>query len=152
MSAKLIAVIYIALVSNQGAVAAQSTQRAPADADKEITVTGCLAQGADATHYSLLKATPPQTVGTTGATATTGSTAAPGTEVLTVTYDLVGGTDLKAHLGHKVEVTGTAIPPSAAKTTDTAKEPAPRNAMGRGSEFQGAMNVKSVKMIASSCS
>ena len=86
---------------------------------KPVMVTGCVAAGSEAGHYML----------TNGMMAgdTTGKS-----------YDLMGG-ELKAHVGHKVEVTGT---------MDDGKMGKDKMAM---SDMHTALHVTSVKMIAATC-
>lgn len=142
-----------ALLLATSVISAQSAAPAKTEASgKEVTVTGCLSQGTEPGHYMLMKASASGAGAASEATGTAG-TASSTAPAPTVTYELMGGGDLKAHLGHKVEVVGTAAAPDMHKDTATSKEPAPRSAMGRGgSEIYGAMNVTTVKMIASSCS
>jgi hypothetical protein len=102
---------------------------------QSMAVTGCVAAGSEAGHYMLTNATMMSDM--------TGKS-----------YDLIGGS-LKAHVGHKVEVTGTM---------------ADGNAMGKGKmmgkdkmekgegehkmatpDAHGALQVKSVKMISTTC-
>jgi len=108
------------LCSTGAAFAAQTPAAAPAakPAKKEkmakaapMAYTGCVATGAKAGSYELKDAT------------ATGSTDK-------MTYDLKGG-KFKAHVGHKVEVTGTATKPA---TGDA------------------VLAVKSTKMVAATCS
>jgi hypothetical protein len=93
----------VAAIASAQTTPAAKPMAKKAAAATATTVTGCVAAGADAKHFTL-----------TGDDKTA--------------YTLVGGT-LKPHVGHKVEVTGT--PTKAAATT---------------------LHVKSVKMVAASCS
>ena len=61
----------------------------------------------------------------------------------TISYALTGA-DLKAHLGHKVEVTGTI-------STDTKSKDAAEIKDVPGMKLVGTLNVKSVKMISAAC-
>jgi hypothetical protein len=108
------------LCSTGAAFAAQTPAAAPAakPAKKEkmakaapMAYTGCVATGAKAGSYELKDAT---AAGSTDKS----------------TYDLKGG-KFKAHVGHKVEVTGTATKPA---TGDA------------------VLAVKSTKMVAATCS
>ena len=105
------------------------------DSMKLSTITGCVAQS-DA-RYRLdhaIVATDPD-VDTQNR---------PGTEASAtpkvMSYTLVGA-DLKAHLGHKVELTGTISSDKTSK--DVAVVP--------GMTIVGALNVKSVKMVSKTC-
>ncbi len=121
---RMITMLAIAGLCSTGAVlaaqapATPAKKEAPAKADKmakepkaaPATYTGCVAAGTKANSYVLNDAT------------ATGSTAKEN-------YDLKGGA-LKAHVGHKVEITGTVT------------KPATGNAV---------LSVKKVKMVAASC-
>ena len=100
---------------------------------KSMAVTGCVAEKDG--HYMLNNA---MMAGDTKAMA----------------YDLMGG-DLKAHVGHKVEVMGSTDAKMMAKgkmdkdkmSKDKMME---KDKMGM-SEMHGTLHVKSVKMIAATC-
>ena len=107
--------------------------------DKAMMVTGCVAAGSEAGHYML----------TNGMMAgdTTGKS-----------YDLMGG-DLKAHVGHKVEITGTMADGKMMgkdKMMDKdhkdkmEKDKMSKDKMGMA-EMHSGLHVKSVKMLASTC-
>ena len=103
---------------------------------KSMAVTGCVAAGSETGHYMLTNAT----MG----------------DMTAQSYDLIGG-DLKAHLGHKVEVTasmGTGKPMAKGKMMGKDKmekgEAAGEHKMGTA-EAHSALQVKSVKMIAATC-
>src|SRR5437868_4243067 len=64
---------------------------------KTITVTGGLERGAQANTFVLTKVPDPLTDSVA---------ASAGSAVPTVTYQLSGGQNLAAHLGHRMEVTG----------------------------------------------
>ena len=68
------------------------------DAGKTITVAGCIQQGTSANQFVLANTSDPISKGV----AATLSGAVP-----TVNYILSGGENLAAHLGHRVEITGT---------------------------------------------
>jgi hypothetical protein len=111
-----------------------------------ITITGCVAQGVDANHYVLENAVrrkdPPSSAAIAGASKEVGSDKA-GADDRIGPYDLQGA-EFKAHLGHRVEVTGTG---GSGKTTDT---------RGKLTEAQTkelpSFNVQSVKMVSATCS
>jgi len=115
----------------------QKSKTAKADT---VTVTGCVADKDANGKYMLNNARMGDTSSTaSSATGTTGSTAAE-----TMSYELTGD-NLKAHVGHKVEVTGTVQQAKASKKASSAM----------GSTTNAANNetlrVKSVKMISDSC-
>jgi hypothetical protein len=60
-----------------------------------------------------------------------------------ISYTLMGA-DLKAHLGHKVEVTGTISSNKASNDAAAIKEVP-------GMKLVGTLNVKSVKMVSTTC-
>jgi hypothetical protein len=113
---------------------------------KSVTLTGCVAQGIDADHYVLANAVrredPPSSAAAAGNSKRVGSDQE-GANDRTGPYDLEGG-EFKAHLGHKVEVTGTGA--SGGKTASATSESAgARKSLPR-------FNVQSVKMLSESCS
>jgi len=130
--------------------AAQSTatdQGKMDDKNKTVMVTGCVAD--EMGQYTLTNAmtsddamaaksqTPPSAVGTTGSTG--------------VRYGLTGG-ELKAHVGHKVEVTGTmdaTMKTGSLETGKTAEND--KQTTGSPAATKGTLTVASVKMISSSC-
>ena len=97
---------------------------------KPMMVTGCVAAGSDGDHYML----------TNGMMAgdTTGKS-----------YDIMGG-DLKAHVGHKVEITGMMDEGTMTKNKMKSKDKMDKDKM-RMSDMHTALHVKSVKMIAATC-
>lgn len=113
-----------ALIAAQGGAGAMGKDLKPAG---PITMVGCVAEGADG-KYTLTNATLPdiQDQSKEGMKPTA--------------YDLVGG-QLKAHVGHKIEVTGStaADPPGKTKKAKTA------------ADARDSITVKSVKMVATSC-
>jgi hypothetical protein len=102
---------------------------------KPMMVTGCVAAGSEAGHYML----------TSGMMAgdTTGKS-----------YDLMGG-ELKAHVGHKVEVTGTIDDGKMGKDKMMSKDKMDKDKMAKDkmamSDMHTALHVNSVKMIAATC-
>lgn len=103
---------------------------------KSMAVTGCVAAGSEAGHYMLTNAT----MG----------------DMTAQSYDLIGG-DLKAHLGHKVEVTASMAngkPMAKGKMMgkdQMEKGEAPGEHKMGTAEAHSALQVKSVKMIATTC-
>ncbi len=91
--------------------------------DKAMTVTGCVAVATDAGHYMLKNAM--MTGDKTGRS-----------------YDLDGG-DMKAHVGHKVAITGTVEAATMAGKTMTKAQMA---------NMHSTLHVQSMKMVAASCS
>jgi hypothetical protein len=139
----------VGLTATLEAQRASPRGKAPSKANaKSVTITGCVAQGIDADHYVLAHAVrrelPSSSTAVAGTSGTTDSDTV-GASDRTGPYDLQGG-EFKAHLGHKVEVTGTSF--SIGNTTDdtttsedaTKRQPLPR------------LNVLSVKMLSATCS
>ncbi len=123
---RLIAAVCCACVLGAAGLSAGQTDKKMDKMEKNMksmTVTGCVAEKDG--HYMLNNA---MMAGNTKAMA----------------YDLMGG-DLKAHVGHKVEVTGS---------TDS-KMMAKGKMMEKGkmamSDMHGTLHVKTVKMISTTC-
>jgi hypothetical protein len=122
----------------------KASSRAPA---KTVTITGCVAQGVDSDHYVLAEAVrreqPPSSTAVAGTSGRVGSDKA-GASDRTGPYDLQGG-EFKAHLGHKVEVTGTSGSTGKTTHTTTGESAAETKPLPR-------FNVLSVKMLSATCS
>jgi hypothetical protein len=97
------------------ALAAQAQQAAP----KEHTMTGCLAKGTEPNSYLVtdVEGNGPKSIGIVASTA-----------------------NLAPHVGHKIAVTGTAVPVKAAEAMKPAPPKAPHY-----------MKLTAVKMISASC-
>lgn len=121
---------------------------------REMTVTGCLTKGSRTDTFHL---TPmPDSLASALAVATAG-------EVHTVHYELVGGTDLHKHVGHKVEVTGRVDRKVLADaeheerhtvTTDPSNKKAPTARVEVTEDIEiklRRMHVKSTRMMADTC-
>ena len=117
-----------------------------------VTVTGCVAAGTEAGRFILTNAAvvPAATAATTG----TSGVASPADAAATTSYALTGS-DLKAHLGHKVEVTGTTSQHAAKATTAAPAAPAADASAAvpaAASAPDATLDVKSLKMVAATCS
>ncbi len=115
----------------------QPSRAAAKDASKPITVVGCVAQSG--ASYRLDHAIVP-TDPDVDAQNRPGTEARPTPEM--VSY-LLTGSDVKAHLGHKVEVAGT-LSNQTSKDLEGSKA-APRM------KLVGTLNVTSVKMVGVAC-
>ena len=142
---------------------ASSQPRTPSQGAQNVTVTGCVAAGPNNTFT--LSGQAPANEPPLGTTATTPA----GDKVAkTVTYTLVGdkATDLKSHVGHTVEVTGTESAPqdaaqvnekssgaAATGTSGTAAGSAKPNVetTAQAQIVMHQLTVSTVKMISSSC-
>ncbi len=139
LAAGLAAVLSAQVPSSNGSVDQKTVQSI------KVKVIGCVAGGSEAGHYRLTNASlsgddVPSTVGTVG-------TAGSGQDVSfenSPSFDLIGR-DLKAHMGHKVEVIGI--------TSDTKlnKSDSFRSAIGSSTQEKATLTVSSVKMIAAKC-
>lgn len=126
-------------VAAQGGAADQAKDKGGKmgkEAGKEVSVTGCVAEAGG--HFML-----------NNAMMEGGGGGAP------ASYALSGGA-LKAHVGHKVTVTG-AMKPAATSGKDAAKD-AKKDSMAKGDAKKddmssaGTVSVKDVKMVAATCS
>jgi hypothetical protein len=129
---------FIAAVPGRAALQKGENQATGKDGAKLSTITGCVAQSG--ALYRLDQAI-------IGADPDVDTQSRPSPEVSRppkmLSYALIGD-DLKAHLGHKVEVTGT-ITSDRTLTDTTATKGIP------GMTPAGTLHVKSVKMVAETC-
>jgi hypothetical protein len=97
------------------ALAAQAQQSAP----REHSMTGCLKKGTDANSYLItdVEGSGPKSIGVVSSTA-----------------------DLAPHVGHKIEVTGTAVPVKDAEDMKPAPPKAPHY-----------MKLTAIKMVSPTC-
>ena len=132
----------VCMAALAGSVAAAQEHKGQMDQhkmgkDKTITVTGCVATGKDAEHFTL-------------------TDAVMAGEKTAKSYEVMGG-DLKAHVGHKVAVTGTldAMTMGGKDKMGMSKEEMPmEGGMAKGkaaTEPHTMLHVTSVKMIAATC-
>src|SRR5260221_10565194 len=78
-----------------------STKSSEKDKGKTVTLTGCLKEGTDANTFNLTNVS-----GKTPSAGSTSSTASSGAGDMTYSQTPATGVDLKAHVGHRVQVTG----------------------------------------------
>ena len=152
MNLRNVPFVVIAVVGLTATIGAQRAtpggHKAPPKAPaKSVILTGCVAQGIDADHYVLANAVrreqPPSSTAVAGTSGRVRSDNV-GASDRTGPYDLQGG-EFKAHLGHRVEVTGTSG--STGDTTDTTtSESVPER------KPLPTFNVQSVKMLSVTCS
>jgi hypothetical protein len=141
---------------------------------REMTVTGCVTRGSDgrfmltsaqvepASAATTTTGAATTTTGSSGAATTTGTSGTAGrtTEpsgsgtTASTTWALTGSSDLDKHVGHKVQVTGKAeehsgSAPSASTTTAESTSAAAGSAAGA---HPRSLDVKSIKLISTSCS
>ena len=143
---RLFVTFSLAAMCSTAAVAAQTpaTPSAGQKPDHTVTVTGCVAPGTGAGQFMLTNATSMPTVAADKAKPPMEKDKMPPGH--TMSYLLVGGTDLKAHVGHKVEVSGTLAKPGV--PADPAAKPDPG---ARAKDMGGTVTVASVKMVSATC-
>jgi len=100
-------------------VAAATQEKPMGGAQKEHTMSGCLAKGSAADSYIV------------------NSTAEKGPKTIGI---VSSSADLKGHVGHKIDITGTAVPAAEAE----AMKPAPPKA-------DHYMKLTAVKMVSATC-
>lgn len=142
---------------------------AMSDRARDISVTGCLAKGADG-RYMLTSAkmdspssssTASTAAGTSTTAGTTGTTPTPSTAgTAGASLMLMGSSDsdLEKHVGHKIQVTGKSAwdgmdrgRTGTAGTTGSTP-PTPATGATTATADQPRLDVQSVKMIAATCS
>jgi hypothetical protein len=146
----------LAAQSTTATSTAQTQDRTMSKSSDGLSVTGCLQK--DATGGFVLSNAQidaadktSSSYGSTGTTGTTGSAAATTATAMAATWKLDGSaSDLEEHVGHKIQVSGkekmTKEAPDA--TTGTTGTTGATAAM----DHSRSLDVKSVKMIAASCS
>jgi hypothetical protein len=107
--------------------------------EKEATVTGCIMQDTDHFMLNVLPTTPTKAQEDTAA------------DTNVTSYTLVGGDDLKAHVNHKVEITGTMGDDKIPATTEKAGAGGEAGTSTSAGARMHTLNVKSLKMISTSC-
>jgi len=130
--------------------------------DGQMMMSGCVAAGMESGHYMLTNA---MMMGGKMDKETMGKDKEmmgkdkmqSGMSGQAMSYELVGGGDMKAHMGHKVEVTGT----MSKSDMDRMHKMGSMDSMDKGKMDKGTMsekdmkpmklNVKSVKMTSASC-
>lgn len=140
----------LALAATVSAAAQSTTTSQPAttDAKADTTVTGCL-EKTKSGGFWLTKATvggANMPVGTSGSTTTMPPAPASPSKASTesMTFNLENGKNLDAHVGHKIEVTG-------ALKSETSGDELKNAPKAEGEMKARDLDVKSVKMIAMSC-
>jgi len=143
----------MALSVSATATAQQASTSTSKDSDpKPLTVVGCLQAGAQPNQF-VLAATPDQ-LAKGVAVATSGA-------VPNVTYMLSGGSNLGAHVGHRVEITGrtsgkaqkaVSTDESATKRVKVPDKPDPKvETKEKATIEMRDLEVETLKMVSSSC-
>ena len=124
--------------SNMPAGKGQQPKAADTAGMKPSTITGCVARSGSVYRLDNAMVAVDTDVDTQNR---------PGTEAnptpKMMSY-ILAGADVKAHVGHKVEVTGTTSTSKTSKETAGVKEAA-------GITLAGTLNVRSVKMVSATC-
>lgn len=148
----------MAIVCSAGVAMAQAPAYDKPQADKKIAentviVTGCVADKNVGGQYLLTNAVKSSATATTATTAppAAAATGTTGTaSVAPASFELWGGENLQAHLGHKVEITGTMDKADIDKIGKT-EEKKPEMATSEKDVKALKLKVTSVKMIAAVC-
>jgi hypothetical protein len=144
-----------------GCTVALSAQAVSVDKDKAdqarmnnpVTVTGCLAKGHEAGHYVLTNAVLAPETASSGASATSAPAIDKTASMTAGASYALKGDNLEAHVGHKVEVTGTTWQEKATSTTEIANSKDTSSPTSAGAtNRQTTLDVKTVKMLSTSCS
>jgi hypothetical protein len=153
---KVCITIGIAVICGAAGATAQSTaakgqgEGNTTAANGVVTVTGCVAQSPDGKGYMLNDAImAPLPTGKPGSDAAV--TGAAGDKTV-LSYVLDGG-EIKNHVGHKVQITGTKTAQKVGKA-DKASDPAKMDTGTMAMDHKdvgGTLKVKSLKMVAASC-
>lgn len=118
---------------------------------KPITVVGCLQAGAQPNQFVLANTADPLSKGV--AVAMSGA-------VPNVTYLLSGGTNLAAHVGHRVEIAGTTsgkarksvTTGSSVRETELPNKPDPKVETTEKATIElRDLNIQSLKMVSTNC-
>jgi hypothetical protein len=138
-------------------VSAQYPEQKPAEKQspgKTVTITGCVKEGDTPNSFVLSNVDPSSLPGASGATGTTGTPPAPAGSSATATVQLssTADIDLKKHVGHKVEISGSIAPAKPESgAAGTAGTP-PEAGKDKGMAHAHKLNVRSVKHVSESCS
>jgi hypothetical protein len=141
----------LALPFNLAAQQAGQAKAASAADLKPITVVGCLQTGAQPNQFVLSNTADPLAKGV--AVAISGV-------IPNVTYLLSGGTNLAAHVGHRVEITGTTsgkaqksvTTGSSVREIEVPNRPDPKVETKEKAAIEVRdLNIQSLKMVATNC-
>jgi len=147
-------------------LAAQSTSTSTAQTTTmnkdNITVSGCLqkdARGGFVLNNAQIDTTADKSsssYGSSSTTGTTGSASSTSTSSMSAsTWKLEGSSsDLEEHIGHKIQVTGKERPAASPETgaTTTGTTGTTGTSSSTAMDHSRSLDVKSVKMVSSSCS
>lgn len=159
------AVGFAVTLGAQAPTSTATSSRSTMDKEHDVTLTGCLSKATagytltnahvDTNAASSTTTTPGSaTAGTTG---TTGNSRDAASSMAASTWMLSGDNDLEKHVGHKIQVTGKtswdASMDHARAAGTTATPPSTTSAASAASSTaEPKLDVKSIKMVSSSCS
>jgi hypothetical protein len=149
---RLLLLAGLAMAVGSISLMAQETAKPQTMTKDSITVTGCLQAGTTPDTFTLSNVTQAaaatSATGTTGATAT--ATATTGQKSTDTKYELVasGSVNLKPHVGHKVEITGTEAKGAMGTSGSTPSTSAPS---GTAKADAKKITVTAVKHVAATC-
>jgi len=146
-------------------LAAQSTSTSTAQTtmskSDNITVSGCLqkdARGGFVLNNAQIDTSTDKSSSSYGSSTTTGTTGSAATSTtasssMSSTWKLEGSSsDLEEHIGHKIQVTGKEKPAAAPETGATTTGTTGTTGTSTAMDHSRSLDVKSVKMVAASCS
>lgn len=166
---RTLSIVCVATITSTAALLAQTGSMGKTEPKKMVKdgteiVTGCLADKNSAGHYILNNAMmsgPTATAGMSGGAMAEKDKGMAGDHKM-MAYELSGGGDLKKHIGHKMEVTGTVDNSSMEKATnktgkmdqmgDMNKDKMGKDQMATGHDMGMRLKVKSVRMLSDTCS
>lgn len=156
---KRLSAVCVTTICAIGVAAAQSGSMEKGQMDKKgmmkdgamMTVSGCVSAGAGSGQYMLTNAM--MSSGMMDKEKMDKEMNKPDMAGMHMSYELVGGENLKAHMGHKVEVTGTMSQSDMGRMKkDTMGKTGSMDKMAGKDMKAMKLNVKSLKMISASCS
>jgi hypothetical protein len=152
---RLLLLAGLAVAVGSASLMAQDTPKPQTTTKDTISVSGCLQAGTTPDTFMLSNVTQTATASTatgTAGSATASASATTGAKSTDTKYELVasGTVNLKPHVGHKVEITGT---PSDAKGTTgtTGSTPSTATSSATGAAPAKKITVTAVKHVAASC-
>ncbi|MEO6213817.1 MAG: hypothetical protein ABIP65_09350 [Vicinamibacterales bacterium] len=146
------------LSAQAGSMAKDQMDKKDMMKDGPVTVSGCIAAGMETGHFMLTNAMMMSHAAmdkdTMAKPMEQDKMAHPAMAEHTMSYELVGGKDLKAHMGHKVEVTGNLSKSDMDRMGKMDKmDKMDKDKMMADKDMKAMkLNVKSVKMVSATCS
>lgn len=153
---RLLLLAGLAVAVGSMSLTAQETAKPQTMTKDSITVTGCLQAGTAPDTFTLSNVTQAaaatSATGTSGASATASATTGP--KSMDTKYELVAGgsVNLKPHVGHKVEITGTEAKGAMGTSGSTPSTPSTSTPTGGTAKADTKkLNVTAVKHVAATC-